>query len=415
MRKSVVQVCLALFACAVFFASSCKKDDDNNDDKTMYIITPGATAQEDAQTAMIEMTNGDTIYFNGASFSFSNTLSIDGKNNIVIMGNGRQQTSLSFAGQTAGGEGLRINNSNDVVMEHFTVTDAAGDAIKVRECDGVVFRSVGAVWSGNPSTDNGAYGLYPVLCDNVLIDSCYVFGASDAGIYVGQTKFAIIRNSIATGNVAGIEVENTISADVYNNHAFGNTGGILVFDLPGLTQAGAKTRVYNNLVENNSLANFAPAGNIVGSVPPGTGIMILSTKEVEVFNNTITNNNILGLGVVSYLTIDTTSDASYNPYTSYVDVHDNTFSRTSDIPDTLNAIATLITANFDADSIPDILLDGRFDPSITDASGTICIRNNTGASFVNIDAANLFANPTFDVSVHDCSHGALPPVTVDVP
>lgn len=415
MRNPAIQISLALCACVVLFTTSCKKDDTDNDDVTKYTITPGATAQEDAQTAMIEMTNGDTIYFNGASFDFTNTLSVDGKDNIVIMGNGRLQTSLSFAGQTSGGEGLKVNNSNNVILEHFTVADAAGDAIKTKDCDGLVFRYVGAVWSGTPNEDNGAYGLYPVLCQNVLIDSCYVFGASDAGIYVGQTTFAIVRNSIATGNVAGIEIENTISADVYNNHAYGNTGGILVFDLPGLTQAGQKTRVFDNLVENNSRANFAPAGNIVASVPPGTGIMVLSTKQVEVFNNTITNNNVLGLGVVSYLMLDTTSNASYNPYPSYVDVHDNIFTRTSDLPDTLNTIATLITANFPADSIPDILLDGYFDPSIADTTGTICIRNNGSAKFVNIDAKHVFANPSFDISVHDCTHGALPVVTVDTP
>ena len=66
-------------------------------------------------------------------------------------------------------------------------------------------------------------------CDNVLIENCTAIGASDAGIYVGQSNRIIVRNSIAHQNVAGIEIENSLNADVFDNVATGNTGGILVF------------------------------------------------------------------------------------------------------------------------------------------------------------------------------------------
>jgi hypothetical protein len=42
-----------------------------------------------------------------------------------------------------------------------------------------------------------------VQCENVLIDSCVAIGASDAGIYVGQSKFIEVKNSKAYHNVAG--------------------------------------------------------------------------------------------------------------------------------------------------------------------------------------------------------------------
>ena len=64
----------------------------------------------------------------------------------------------------------------------------------------------------------------------MLIDSCVAIGASDAGIYVGQSENIIVKNSIAEFNVAGIEIENSYYADVFNNYASNNTGGILVFD-----------------------------------------------------------------------------------------------------------------------------------------------------------------------------------------
>src|SRR5205085_5350276 len=129
---------------------------------------------------------------------------------------------------------------------------------------------------------NGGYGLYPVQCTKVLIERCEVSGASDAGIYVGQSKSIIIRNSKAFENVAGIEIENSLYADVYDNEAFLNIGGILVFDLPDLTQKeGGFVRIFKNNIHDNNHANFAPKGNIVGKVPLGTGLMILATRNVE--------------------------------------------------------------------------------------------------------------------------------------
>src|SRR3546814_974481 len=53
----------------------------------------------------------------------------------------------------------------------------------------------------------------------------YVRGASDAGIYVGQSKNVVVRDSIAKENVAGIEIENCYDADVHDNIAVQNSGG----------------------------------------------------------------------------------------------------------------------------------------------------------------------------------------------
>ena len=85
--------------------------------------------------------------------------------------------------------------------------------------DGISFIRVRTEWTGGVSSDNGAYGLYPVESKNVLIDSCVAIGASDAGIYVGQSENIIVKNSRAEFNVAGIEIENSYYADVFDNHA----------------------------------------------------------------------------------------------------------------------------------------------------------------------------------------------------
>ena len=138
---------------------------------------------------------------------------------------------------------------------------------------------------------NGAYGVYPVESKNVLIDGVTVSGASDAGIYVGQSDNIIVRNSRAEYNVAGIEIENSTNADVHDNVATHNAGGILVFDLPDLPKIGGhSTRIFNNQIVENDTPNFAPPGNIVANVPTGSGVMLMANKNVHVFGNTFDKN-----------------------------------------------------------------------------------------------------------------------------
>src|SRR5690606_33451900 len=163
-----------------------------------------------------------------------------------------------------------------------------GDAIKVQETQGIIFRNVRAEWTGKPGKKNGAYGLYPVQCRNVLIEYCEAVGASDAGIYVGQSDEIEVRHCRAFRNVAGIEIEKSTRASVHHNVAEQNTGGILVFDLPDLMKKKCgQVKVFQNTIRENSYRNFAPKGNIVGQVPAGTGIMILAVSDVEVFENHI--------------------------------------------------------------------------------------------------------------------------------
>ena len=126
-----------------------------------------------------------------------------------------------------GVQGLSVTSDN-VTLQDFSVQNAKGDAIKVKGVTNIKFLRVKTEWTNGPSSTNGAYGLYPVESKNVLIDGCVAIGASDAGIYVGQSQNIIVRNSRAEFNVAGIEIENSYYADVYNNIATNNTGGILV-------------------------------------------------------------------------------------------------------------------------------------------------------------------------------------------
>ncbi|MCG8416104.1 MAG: right-handed parallel beta-helix repeat-containing protein, partial [Pseudomonadales bacterium] len=222
---------------------------------------PELSFEESLQQQLIQAQPGDVIEIPAGTHELTRGLSltVDG---VTIRGEGMESSILSFANQAQGAEGLLVN-ADDFVIEDLAIEDTVGDALKINESNNVTIRNVRTEWTGGALTTNGAYGIYPVQSSNILIDGAVAIGASDAGIYVGQSTQIIVRNSRAEYNVAGIEIENSTFADVHDNIATNNTGGILVFDLPNLpVQGGRNTRVFNNQIVNNNTGNFAPEGNI---------------------------------------------------------------------------------------------------------------------------------------------------------
>jgi parallel beta-helix repeat protein len=356
------------------------------------------------QTQFIESADGSVIEIPEGRFQLNMALWMDGKKGITIKGKGMDKTILSFKGQLAGAEGIKITNSSDITLQDFTVQDSKGDLIKAQLVQGLVLKNIKAEWTGKPSKDNGAYALYPVQCTNVMIDSCVAIGASDAGIYVGQSQHVIVKNSKAWHNVAGIEIENTLYADVFNNEATENTGGILVFDLPNLVQKkGGHVRVFNNHVHHNNLPNFAPKGNIVGKVPLGTGLMILATNNVEVFNNRIINNRTAGTAIISYyITEIPINDDSYYPYPDHIYIHDNVYEREKERTTMKGRMGKMLRLKVRfGKNVPHIIYDGIIDDKL--AKQAICIRNNKDQSVANIKAADNFKNISRDIAPYDCN------------
>ncbi len=360
--------------------------------------------QRSIQTLFIEVENNGTIELPEGNFLLTGTFSMDGKKGVTIKGKGMDKTILNFAGQITGAEGIKLTNGSDLSIEQLTVQNTKGDAIKAQLVDGIRFINVKTEWTRGAHSSNGGYGIYPVQCQRVLIDSCFARGASDAGIYVGQSHHIIVRNSTATENVAGIEIENSLYAEVHNNKAYNNTGGILVFDLPDLiVKKGGYTNLHNNEVRDNNHDNFAPKGNIVGKVPAGTGIMILAANHVDIHNNQIINNRTAGTVVVSYyITENPVNDSTYYPYPANIYIHDNVFERKRQRATMKGRMGKLFRfkLRFGKD-VPHIIYDGIPDPALT-AGPSLCIENNKGESFANIDAANGFKHISRDGNPYKC-------------
>ena len=348
---------------------------------SMKFIYPGPDAQEKLQEALITAEPGTTIFMKAGTFELTDGLSLDVAD-VTLRGAGMDRTVLSFKNQAGGGEGL-IVTSDGVLLEDFAIEDSKGDGIKSKAADNITYRRLRVSWTGGPKETNGAYGLYPVESRNVLIEDSHVSGASDAGIYVGQSQNIIVRNSLVEYSVAGIEIENSRNADVYGNTATHNTGGILVFDLPNLPVTGGHSvRVFDNMVVDNDTPNFAPEGNMVGMVAKGTGIMVMANRDVHVFGNTLKNNGTVNVLIATFP--EDYDDDHYYPHPRGVVIRDNTYEGGGDNPD--GEVGKIIS-DLTGTPVPDIVWDG-----VVPLSEWLTWTSDEDGIYVNEAAGTAFAN-----------------------
>lgn len=335
----------------------------------VFLIKPGPNATRDMVAAMVQLKPKDVIQFECGFFDLTTGIQIAGTEDVVIKGCGKDRTYLNFRNSDAQ-EGFLASNVRGVTLSDLTIGDSPGDAVKMKGVNHGTIRSVRTIWSSgrklpserpitaanfakeikvactDPATVNpagsapgedttspdytvssasGRYGIYPVQSRNILVEDTESIGASDAGIYVGQTNIAKIRNSRAAYNVFGFEIENVQNGEYNGNIAECNTGGFLVYDLDGLTQYGSKSRVYNNISRNNNTYNFAVPGSIVANVPRGSGFITLAYDKIDIFDNTFENNGTAGIILTSYDLLGIPGDRRMDYYTEAVNIFNNTF------------------------------------------------------------------------------------------
>ena len=401
----------AIYATMLFFLASCT---EKSADATAP--TNDTSYQETLLTQLIDAQPGDVIEIPEGIFSFDRSLSLN-VDGVTIRGAGMDKSILSFKGQIAGAEGLLVT-ANDFTIENLAIEDTKGDALKISEGENIIIRRVRTEWTGGPKTENGAYGIYPVQTKNVLMEENVAIAAADAGLYIGQSENVVVRNNRAEYNVAGIEIENTFDADVYGNIATKNTGGILVFNMPNLKQPGARTRVYNNKVYENNTKNFGHAGTPVASIPAGSGIVVNSNDQVEIFGNDIRDNKTANVIIASAFSaeIDQAGVADeFDPYPEQIYIYDNNFSGGGNNPDGLDLQALKIAMVGPLGRLPEILWDGYINPEHAGDTPVLCVQNGD-AKVINVDGPNGNANPRIvDDASHDCSFEKLSPVTLAGP
>jgi len=278
-------------------------------------VKPG----QSIQAAVDRAQNGDRIeVFPGI---YHQSVMVD-KAGIKLIGVHLNGERPVLDGQNKLGDAVQ-GSADHFLMQGFHIRNYTGNGVVNHRASYVAYRDLIVE---NP----GLYAVYPVECTNVLVESCVVSGAKDAGIYVGQSRDIVVRNNEVFHNVAGIEIENSVRALVANNSAHHNTAGILVFVLPNNpSKVGSHTRVVNNRVWENNHENFAKPGTTVSFLPPGLGLFIMAADHTEVTQNRIFGNDSQGLQMISYLTSRVAPgkkiDLDIEPNSDNNLVHDNLY------------------------------------------------------------------------------------------
>ena len=365
--------------------------------------------------ALIEAQSGDTICLKTGTYSFSKEITLIGVDHVTVRGTGatRDDVVLDFANQVEGDNAAEID-ADYFTLQDVTLKDAPGDGVKITNSKNPVVRNIRAFWSAGPSPDNGAYALYPAESENVLIEDCEIEGASDAGIYVGQSTNGILRRNKAHGNVIGIETENSINVEIYDNEAWDNTCGILVNNLPNLVRKqNEQIHVHDNHVHDNNRANFAYAGSFVEGVPTGSGIIVLASDHVDMHDNRISGNGGIGVLVVSWPTYSATGgfqtdDSLYEQYSERVYVHSNVY--TGNGADPQGVYSLLVgPGNPGFDVGFDGLVDSAEDPATADQR-RFCLREATSTTFYDMKAPPAAGSRRSDATGYDCEYPAQDPV-----
>jgi parallel beta-helix repeat protein len=419
-KKTATRSLLLALAASLLWACSDGSDGNRNnppveppvpEDPNIIRIEPGPDFEIDLKTALIEAQPGNIIILPEGEFDMTGGLILD-VDNVIVRGQGEATTILNYA-QSTGGDAF-LSTSNNVTVEHFALVDPPGDGIKFKGSNGVTIRAMRVEYTCGACEENGAYAIYPVSSKNVLIEDSIAIGASDAGVYVGQSDNIIVRRNTARLNVAGIEIENSTRSDVYDNLATENTGGILAFDLPGLIRPGMGLRIFNNTVRSNNVPNFAPEGAIVATVPQGTGMLIMAFEDVEVFDNVIEDNQSIAAVVVNYAISGLPNDDPlYDPDPRRINVHDNDISNNGYDPKDL---AADIAPAFDGleGGLPDIFYDGIAEAEEPfDDADRICAREADTVFLGRLITPEGGASN--DREFFDCAHASLPPVVLDDP
>jgi parallel beta-helix repeat protein len=367
-------------------------------------LIPAGSDYEKVQTTLIEARTNDVICFEDGTYSFDTELSLT-VNHVTIRGNptDRSKVVFDYGHQDEGKDALSVSSA-DFTIEHLTIRNSRGNSVVVKGAERPTFRDLKVYWDAGSITDNGAYAVYPVGCTDVLIEDCEVVGASDAGIYVGQSRRIIVRNNEVHGNVAGLEIENSDDALVTGNHTYDNTAGILVFVMPNLEKTdGARTIVENNLIVDNNRKNFGEAGTTVSFVPQGLGMLLLANDGTEVRNNTIEDNGTTGILAVSFSTYEFMCDAGggdncgardkdTDPDASKTYIHDNSFSGNGSAPDP--GIVPLFP---DINPIEDVLWDGK-KPDAAQDENQFCVGDGPVKLRVIGDQSGLWIVRSVDIT-----------------
>lgn len=352
-----------------------------------------AEFEKNLQLKLILAEPGDTVYIEAGFFHMLGDISIKNKNNIVIQGSGSSKSILSFNEQVSGLNGFEVLNCKNITFQNFSIQGYRGSAFQCENIVGLYFNDIKIEHTKNIKYQNGLNGLNIKKCENFLIEYCFSNSAKNTGFSITESKNGIIRFIESEHNSIGIKIQNSSNIDIHSNNILKNAAGIFIINIPDLSMQGTKKiRVFDNIIKNNN----SPINTSSIGLSSGTGIFLMAVEEIEIFNNTILDNNTFGTAIFSYLITELeTKDSEYIPYSSSINLYDNIFRRSREIPSLHTELGRILFLKFYKD-IPDIIYDGVINPKyrgkydMVSDPRRVCIVDNFEANYLNLNIQRNF-------------------------
>jgi parallel beta-helix repeat protein len=222
--------------------------------------------------------------------------------------------------------------------------------------------------TGTNYLDNPVYGPFPVCSHDGLIDFNQVVGggsavgpSTDSGIYVGDDDQVSVRDNSVTNYVIGVVVENSINAIVQDNLLQGNTAGVYVVVFPNHPRPFTdNVLIEQNQVLKNNLPNPVPpgAGDEIGGVPTGVGIVNFGADHVVIRDNRALGND--SLGVIVLQNFLASADPRIEPNPDLGQVRGNVVLQNGRHPDPARAITPGVDIAYDGSGTRNCFADNVF-------------------------------------------------------
>jgi parallel beta-helix repeat protein len=156
------------------------------------------------------------------------------------------------------------------------------------------------------SVNNPNYGIFPTRSSNGLISHSSAVGADDSGIWIETSTNVRATHNLVADNVNGFEISNSDDIELSNNEISGNTVGIAALLLPDIYPIRGSSKrltIKDNYIHDNNRVNTANDDSILGTVPPGIGILHVGIDDSVIANNRVENNNFSGIVVADYCVV----------------------------------------------------------------------------------------------------------------
>jgi len=156
------------------------------------------------------------------------------------------------------------------------------------------------------SVNNPNYGIFPTRSKNGLISHSSAVGADDSGIWIETSTNVRASHNLVADNVNGFEISNSDDIELSDNEIRGNTVGIAALLLPDIYDIRGSSKrltIRDNYIHDNNRVNSARDDSILGTVPPGIGILHVGIDDSLIADNRVENNNFSGIVVADYCVV----------------------------------------------------------------------------------------------------------------